>query len=193
MGGFFEDAIGESLDTFREPDTRGDYTLLPEGTRVLAKVENVEGKTNKNGEFYPFVTSKTIAVQVGLPEANYGHPKFFDRSRLTIPKPMAAYAGQPEETIAKKKKAWQILIRRTEALGLDPRTAQTMDSESAVADFYGQAEGNEVIIVVGIEPATMAEDGTTVKYPAKNVVKEYYTATPTAIQKYGFATQPVSF
>lgn len=192
MGSFFEDAIGESLDTFREPDTRGDYIPLPEGTRVLAKVEAVDGKMNKNGELYPFITTKTVSIQAGVPDGNYGHPKFFDRSRLTIPKPMAAYAGQPQETIDKKKKAWQILIRRTEALGLDPRAAADLSTETAVSQFYAQAIGNQVILVVGIEPAVMNEDGTT-KYAAKNVVKEYYAVTESAIKKYGFVNDSVEF
>ena len=193
MGGFFEEAVGESLDTFREPATSGaDFVPLPENSRVLAKVEAVSGRTNKNGELYASVTLKALSLQSVLPEGNYGHPKLFDNSRLTIPKPMAAYAGQPEETIAKKKKSWQILIRRTEALGLDPRTASDLSTETSVSQFYGQAVGNQVILVLGTEPAVLNEDGST-KYRAKNTVKEYYPVTENAVKKYGFVNESVEF
>ena len=181
------DEVADSADRGSE-----DFVPLPYGTRVVAKVESVTGKRNANGRPYAEVVSKTVSIQAGVPDGNYGHPKFWDRFNFTLPEDPAAFAGQPEETVAKKRKALEIFKARTKALGLTLTKDTDLDTPEAIGAFFAGAIGTEVIIKTKLEAATLNEDGT-VKYRAKSVPNAYDPVTPERVKKYGFVNEGVSF
>ncbi len=184
MGNWIEEALGNDLsayDEFAKPT--GDFDLLPANTRVLCVVEEVKGKTNKNGELYPAMTLRAVALPAGLPAGNYGKPKFFDNSRLTLPANPAKFAGQPDDVVKKAKMSAGMFVRRVKALGLDPAQADGGLTETSVQMFFFRAVGSQVIVRVGQEPAKG-------EYRAKNTVADYEPATDAAIAKHGL-TVPV--
>lgn len=180
----------EVVDT-PEPSSE-DFVPLPDGARVLAKVETVTGKRNANGRPYASVVSKVVSIQAGLPEGNYGHPKLWDNFNFTLPEDPAAFAGQPEDVVAKKRKALEIFKARTKALGLTLTRDTDLGTPEAIGAFFAGAIGTEVIIKTRLEAATLNEDGS-VKYRAKSTPNAYDPVTPARIQKYGFVNESVSF
>lgn len=185
-GNWLEDTLGTDLSTYDEYSGpgKGKYHVLPEGTRVLARVTAVTGKTNRNGRPYPEMVLKTVALpSADLPltvtdetgatvPARYGLPTLYDRRKLTIPEPPAKFIGQPDDVVTKRRQAAGIWLRYVKALGLDPANAGGDLSQDAVQAFFIGALGNLVVLKLGVEPASA--DG---KYPAKNSVEAYEEVT----------------
>lgn len=182
MGNWLEDTLGTDLtayDEFSGPG-KGKYHVLPEGTRVLARVQAVTGKTNKNGRPYPEMVLKTVAIPSAdlaltvteesgaTVPARYGLPTLYDRRKLTIPEAPAKFIGQPDDVVTKRRQAAGIWLRYVKALGLDPANAGGDLSQDAVQAFFVGALGNLVIVKLGVEPASA--DG---KYPPRNSVESY--------------------
>lgn len=165
---------------------QGEFSLFPDGTKVLAKLVKVVGAKNSSERYYPKMEWEVLAWPATV-EGRFGKPRLFDNMTFTIPDFPSKFADQPEEIRAKKIKSFNIWRSNVGDLGLNPANLLQL-SEEGVGSFFACAIGTNMIIRVGLEPATE-------KYKAKNVPKSYYPAKESLLAKYGLvqATTEVPF